>query len=898
MKSVLELLTGGIYDFLIFIVSFLSLIVDSIVYGIIGWTYDMFTIIAGARVLDESALRDVAERIYVVIGVIALFIVAYALLQAIIDPDKASKGDTSPAKIIPNIAIAIVGIAIVPTAFNYAYDIQRMILCNNVIPKLLLDNSVTYDENGYYKSEKSGAEMATLLFESFFYPKNNDGGYANVSNEEEYMKMIKDTENFFSGDLAQAYEDSKADKDTILNLFSPFIGDVADNKIGYLFIISTIAGGYCAFVLITYCFDAAIRAVKLAYLEVLAPLPLLLMIVPGQKKIFQNWLKKTMSCFFEIFIRIFAIVFAAFIMRHLPDLIFNMSSMFNNGYGCLTNPGWVTLLLVRALLINALFAFMKQVPKLVSEITGVDSKGFGIGLKGKGVLGDLLGTFGGAAVGAAAGAATGALGAGWSSAMNTKGGFKKKVAGFGAGLKYGAANGAKGGGNQFNKMRTQHYRDIVHGKGKAGAFGGQAYIDSLADDTRKATEKEYTNYKKDKYENDPIYKKNWERFKQEEKDTREIKLSEARQDLENKQQIKSNAENIRNSNAYQKMYNAAVERENGEKVANVVQATQKLTQAKNKLNNLEKDLNSFRDSEEYYGQMSRFENDAREEAKEILETQMRNGTLDKSKPLRQQFDELTEQIQNKKVVEELRRNVAMGAASNEAKEFITNIDNYNLNRNSALKEIHDAEIKLDGAKTELNASINQPKIDAEVMNQIANIDVSTLANGTDDDRRVVEEIRNYQNYVNNREQIETTIAQAEENVRQAEANVNISDDEYGQIATQKTRDFYNSLSDAQIADMVREHYEEVGREKGYSVEQINEQIRKDKRVKQQINDTKSDIEYVQDREAEAELKKYKKTREFAQQAAVYEEALKSFNEPGTGKGTAKAPGDGKAGDSK
>lgn len=894
MKSVLESLNGSIADFIVAIFSFIFLLIDSVVYAIIGWAYDMFTIIAGARVLDESALRDLADRIYIVIGVIALFIVAYALLQAIIDPDKASKGDTSLGKIIPNIAIAIVGIAIVPTIFNYAYDVQRMILCNNIIPKLLLDNSISYDDNGYYKSEKSGAEIATLLFESFFYPKNNDGGYANVSSEEGYIQMLHDTHgDFTGGDLGQAYEDAKKGG-WFWTTFSPFIDDIAKGNVGYLIIISTIAGGYCAYVLITYCFDAAIRAVKLAYLEVLAPLPLLLMIVPGQKKIFQNWLKKTLSCFFEIFIRIFAIVFVAFIMRHLPDLIFNMSSMFNNGYGCLNNPGFIMMLLIRALLINALFAFMKQAPKLVSDITGIDSKGFSIGLKGKGILGDALGTLGGVATGAA----TGALGAGWSSAMNTKGGFKNKVAGFVAGLKYGAANGAKGGGNQFNKMRTQHYKDIVHGKGKAGAFGGQAYIDSLADDTRKSTEKEYTNYKKNKYENDPIYDRNWHRFIQEERTNRENNLNTARRNLANQQRVRDDAENIRNSNAYQRMYNDIVERGNGEKVAEVRQATQNLNQARDRLENLDNELDSFRNSEEYYGQMSRFENDAREEAKAILENQRKNNTLDKSKPLRQQFEELTEQLQNKKVVAELRINVAMGAASDEAKEFINNIENYNLNRNNALKEIHDAEVKLNDAQTSLNTQINPSEIDSEVMRQMVNVDVSTLANETEDDRRVIEDIQNYQNYVNNRGEIEAAITQAEENVRQAEANVNISQDEYEQIATQRTREFYNNLSAAQIQNMVREYYEEFGRQNGLSAEEIEDRIRKDKRVKQQINDTKSDIEYVQDREAEAELKQYKKTREFAQQAAVYEEALKSLNEPGTGKGTAKAPGDGKAGSSK
>ena len=266
--------------------------------------------------------------------------------------------------------------------------------------------------------------------------------------------------------------------------------------------------------------------------------------------------------------------------------------------------------------------------------------------------------------------------------------------------------------------------------------------------------------------------------------------------------------------------------------------------------------------------------------------------------MRQQFEELTEQLQNKKVVAELRRNVAMGVASDEAKEFINNIENYNLNRNNALREIHDAEVKLNDAQTSLNTQINQSEIDSEVMRQMVNVDVSTLANETEDDRRVIEDIQNYQNYVNNRGKIESAITQAEENVRQAEANVNISQDEYEQIATQRTREFYNNLSAAQIQNMVREYYEEFGRQNGLSTEEIEDRIRKDKRVKQQINDTKSDIEYVQDREAEAELKQYKKTKEFAQQAAVYEEALKSFNEPGTGKGTAKAPGDGKAGSSK
>lgn len=689
MKSVLESLTGSIADFIVAIFSFIFLLIDSVVYAIVGWAYDMFTIIAGARVLDESALRDLADRIYIVIGVIALFIVAYALLQAIIDPDKASKGDTSLGKIIPNIAIAIVGIAIVPTIFNYAYDVQRMILCNNIIPKLLLDNSISYDDNGYYKSENSGAEIATLLFESFFYPKNNDGGYANVSSEKGYIQMLHDTHgDFTGGDLGQAYEDAKKGG-WFWTTFSPFIDDIAKGNVGYLIIISTIAGGYCAYVLITYCFDAAIRAVKLAYLEILAPLPLLLMIVPGQKKIFQNWLKKTLSCFFEIFIRIFAIVFVAFIMRHLPDLIFNMSSMFNNGYGCLTNPGFITMLLIRALLINALFAFMKQAPKLVSDITGIDSKGFGIGLKGKGILGDALGTLGGVATGAA----TGALGAGWSSAMNTKGGFKNKLAGFGAGAKYGAANGAKKGGNQFDKMRAQHYTDVLHGKGKAGVFGGQAYIDSQADAARKATQKSYNKAVEDRVTTAPefISKMNellggkYQIYKANADSQKEIYNSaQAAYDTDGKDALR----NIRNFETSEEYKNALINNNDA-----AIKAVDE--EFKQKINNKEYGNDPYSNPKYYRDRNARFEKVLESKVLEDLNNQKRSGTASQATVDYlnniEKYNELVDNVNNSKASYTAAQDI-LDTAKNNTLEYFANLDTTDA-RLTSLKNDADFTIK-------------------------------------------------------------------------------------------------------------------------------------------------------------------------------------------------------------
>lgn len=475
--SVLESLSGNIADFIVSILDGISLFIDGIVYQLLGYMYNLFNVIASARVLSQDTLATLANRVYIVIGVVALFLVAYALLTAIIDPDKASKGEASMGKIIPNIAIAIVAIAVVPTVFSYAYRIQKIILCDNVIAKWILDTNPT-------SSDDAGAYLATTLFQSFYYPKGDNGN--GIANENEYNTRLDNIYDSNGQSLTEAFNSAKSGDKTVHEALKDFGKNITNGEIGYFIIVSTLAGGFCVYVLINYCFDAAKRAVKLAYLQLIAPLPILTIIIPGQKKIFQNWLKKTISCFTEIFVRIFVIVIVAFIAENLPDLVFNMSSMFNDGYGCVTELSLITALLVKALLILGLFAFAKEAPKLISDITGFDSKGFKLGigdrLKESGPIGGTIDKLGKTATGVAAGAITGGIGGAYASLVNGAG-----LSGF----KYGMATGFKNKGNQFGKVRQNYYTDVVKGKGRAGMFGGQAFMDKYNDSQRKASTTSY-----------------------------------------------------------------------------------------------------------------------------------------------------------------------------------------------------------------------------------------------------------------------------------------------------------------------------------------------------------------------------------------------------------------------
>ncbi len=641
------------------IIDALFLVIDSMVYAVINYMYSIFTLLAGARVLDANTLTDMANRVYIFIGVVALFLVAYALLTAIIDPDKASKGDNSLGKVIPNVALAIVGIAIVPTIFTYAYRVQKAILCENIIPKWLVEENY---ENIDSTNENAGATLATELFQSFFIPKDsNMDGY-------------------------QAAVNSAREGDSFISAFGPLLGDVVDGNITYLIIISTVAGLFCAYVLLGYCLDAGLRAVKLAYLQLLAPLPILLTIIPGQKKVFKNWLSKTVSCFLEVFVRIFAMAFAIYIINHLPNLLEN-NQLFEGA--CATQPGIITILLIKAIIICALFDFMKQAPKLISEITGIDSKGFGIGLKGKGILGDAFGTLGGIATGAA----TGALGAGWSSAMNTKGGLKNRLASFSAGAKFGAANGAKKGGNQLNAMRAQHYTDVLHGKGKAGVFGGQAYIDSKADAARKATQKSYNKAVEDRVTTAPefISKMNellggkYQIYKANADSQKEIYNSaQAAYDTDGKDALR----NIRNFETSEEYKNALINNNDA-----AIKAVDE--EFKQKINNKEYGNDPYSNPKYYRDRNARFEKLLESKVLEDLNNQKRSGTASQATVDYlnniEKYNELVDNVNNSKASYTAAQDT-LDTAKNNTLEYFANLDTTDA-RLTSLKNDADFTIK-------------------------------------------------------------------------------------------------------------------------------------------------------------------------------------------------------------
>ena len=384
------------------------LFLDSIVYFLISWIYQIILLLCQVDILGNSTEIDaLIRRVYVIIGVVILFLVAYSLLRAMVNPDDL-KGKRSPANIVKNVLISIALVALTPTIFDFAYDFQNGILMQNTIGKLILGTS-TVDEDGNEVSSNDtiadgGNVIAATVLQAFLHPNYDyctlDSASAtydcDVTINTNGLNLI-----FISIPTSSATYDSiwqGVEEDGDFLSITTFAYSLAhDDSMTYYFIISTAVGVFVFLVLLTYCIDIAVRTVKLAVFELIAPLPILARIMPGDQgeKVFSNWVKACISTYVEVFIRLAILFFAVLIIK---IVIGNLQTIFIGEALVTGKVGFTVFLFTQAFIIIGIILFIKQAPQILKDITGLDSGKYGKSLmKGFGMM---TAAFGGGATAA------------------------------------------------------------------------------------------------------------------------------------------------------------------------------------------------------------------------------------------------------------------------------------------------------------------------------------------------------------------------------------------------------------------------------------------------------------------------------------------------------------------
>ena len=469
--------------------------IDKIAYYLVALTYNLFLIVSRINIFDpnvksaggitgEDIYNNITMRIYTIIGIFVLFVVAYQLILNIVNPDREKSATT---KMVQNAIKALIFVILLPMVFNYMHVFQVHVVENGTIPAIILGQNPTSARN---KAGGAGKQVALIVYLSFYHPEGGD--YSTFYDEQgELRKDDEILEKCREGISNSGHEEKswfgtktcdywlkamkRAEDPDNSHVISDITGsgdlrDWIDEDGGseYMWIIASACGFVVAWFFASYTIDIAYRAVKLSMLQIIAPAPLFLRIFPKFEETYDKWKKELIKTYLEIFARLAIIFFIVYLCQMVPVFIRAIFASASTT-GTSLEKAFATVMLILGLL-----KFAKDAPKLFKDLFAGEMFA---GLNFKPGVNKRLEEV--PLVNKAQGAITGAAGAGWHGMMAA--GKGNRLSGLKSGAKYGLSAGFQKGGSQFNAQRQGYYAD-TGGKGKAGMFGGRNIIDrKLAD---------------------------------------------------------------------------------------------------------------------------------------------------------------------------------------------------------------------------------------------------------------------------------------------------------------------------------------------------------------------------------------------------------------------------------
>ena len=357
---------------------FISAMLDTVIYWALTCVYNLLSDIASVNLFGSDGAGEFATRIYTIIGVIMLFKLAFSILTYIIDPDKMTDNKNGFGTIVKDIVIMFVLIVTVPLIFRTAMGLQYLILEDDTIGRL-----VTGHHGGDYKS--MGDRLSSNILMTFIHPNESyfpDCNGVMSKESENYQKCVDSLAPYsdVKAQFEQVYDDETFGRQHILRLgmmTNKVNGHSDEFVITYYIFLSTIVGGFAAYILLIFCIDIATRTIKMAFLQLIAPIPIVAyMDEKGKNGMFKKWVTVCRNTYADLFIRLAGIDFAIYL---IAEFIFNnqakichwkLEGTTLSSFECRTPGPFVYLFMILGVLI-----FAKQLPNIIKEITGIDLNG-------------------------------------------------------------------------------------------------------------------------------------------------------------------------------------------------------------------------------------------------------------------------------------------------------------------------------------------------------------------------------------------------------------------------------------------------------------------------------------------------------------------------------------------
>ena len=386
-------------------------ILDFPAYWLLKMMYKIFFNVSTAELFTNATIKNFYSRIQLIIGVFMVFKLAVTILQGIVSPDKFTDKNAGFSSVITRIITSLIMLTLLvpinnPNAkneyekqlnkngllFGTLYSLQYRLLNNNTLGRLILgttDNATTTSSTDEEEELKADTQAAQLEKSANIFTTTILKGFIRINVIEENADETK-SKNWVcqnvDENILEIYTDLDADPKDILGLvntncdeaeqtstylgkkineikgFFKGLGGSGRYMFAYIPILPAIVGYVFVFILLGFTVDIAVRAVKLAVLRLIAPIPIISYIEPKQAKdgAFAAWCKTLISTYLDLFIRLAVVYFVIFLIQ---DMIVN-GIVINNGSGMIG-------ILSSIFIWIGLFFFARQAPKFIKDILGI-----------------------------------------------------------------------------------------------------------------------------------------------------------------------------------------------------------------------------------------------------------------------------------------------------------------------------------------------------------------------------------------------------------------------------------------------------------------------------------------------------------------------------------------------
>lgn len=363
------------------------------IFKLVNSAYRIFLALAEADIFKNAEFDIITKNMYEILSIVMLFALAYGILVKIVDPEN-SKSGVDGKKILQKLVMAIVLLALIPSIFSFMFGLQEAILESNVLNSIFTGSSNVGAQN----IQNAGNVMAVNSFKPFFTPNvnsdvNPEEARGSITNHTEYGITLGNNGSYGckKDQCTLADVDTFAEKTGDFGFYQAFAANINEGEVDFQWLIALVVGGFLVYAMISFCFDMALRVCKLAFFEIIAPIAIFCNVIPKMEDVFKKWLSNTTKTFISVFTRIIVMNFGVYLI----------SIIVNNADLGLNNAGnWFLNLIAKCFLILGIVMFMRQAPKLLSDLFGFGDGDMKLGIR------DKLKSSGAFAAGAAIGAGT------------------------------------------------------------------------------------------------------------------------------------------------------------------------------------------------------------------------------------------------------------------------------------------------------------------------------------------------------------------------------------------------------------------------------------------------------------------------------------------------------------